>query len=151
MLERINPTSFNIHHRFLHAAFNVAIKWGYLNENPMTTVKKEMPHEQRLFMTKDEPGSILKLIDTNINLPCDDLKKEFLRCFHLLVIFLVNTGLRRQEAIRLTAANIDFQKTCCISLIQSQSEFALFRLMRRHFKHCETSARSCSRTSTWKL
>lgn len=110
MLERVSPTTFNIHRRFLHAAFNVAIKWGYLDENPMATVKKETPHEQRLFMTKDELMSVLKLIGTDINLPSDDLKKKFLRQFRILVIFLVNTGLRRQEAIRLTAADIDFKK-----------------------------------------
>jgi integrase len=110
MLERLSPTTFNIRRRFLHAAFNVAIKWGYLDENPMRTVTKETPHEKRLFMTKDELTSVLKRIDTDINLPSGGLNGEFLMQFRILVIFLVNTGLRRQEAIRLTAADIDFQK-----------------------------------------
>ncbi len=110
VLERVSPTTFNIHRRFLHAAFNVAIKWGYLDENPMASVKKEKPHEQRLFMTKEELGSILTMIDDDLNEPIGATKKEFLRLFRLLVIFLVNTGLRRQEAIKLTASDVDFEK-----------------------------------------
>jgi integrase len=110
VLGRVSPTTFNIHRRFMHAAFNVAIKWGYLDENPMATIKKEKPHEQRLFMTKDELGSVLDLIVKDRSLPSTATRLEFLRCFQLLVIFLVNTGLRRQEAIRLTIADIDLEK-----------------------------------------
>ncbi len=111
MLARVSPTTFNIHRRFLHAAFNVAIKWGYVDENPMATVKKEVAHEKRLFMTKDELGRILELINADIDLPTGDVQiQRYLRCFRILVIFLVNTGLRRQEAIRLTMADIDFEK-----------------------------------------
>ncbi len=110
ILEKVNPTTFNIHHRFLHAAFNVAIKWGYLEENPMDTVSKERPQEKRLFMTKEEFGKVVQLIDEDSAQTKVDSRKKFLKYFRLLVILLVNTGLRRREAIRLTAADIDFKK-----------------------------------------
>jgi integrase len=61
-------------------------------------------------MTKEELGCILTMIDDDLNLPIAETKINFLRLFRLLVIFLVNTGLRRQEAIRLMSADVDFAK-----------------------------------------
>jgi len=85
------------------------------------TVKKEKPHEQRLFMTKDELGSIMTMIEDDLNDPVPVTKANFLRLFRLLVIFLVNTGLRRKEAIRLTSADVDFEKRL-LSLSHTKSK-----------------------------
>lgn len=107
---KLSPATFNIHRRFLHAAFNVAIKWKYLLENPMSSVSKAKTKEKRLFMTVDELRKILELIDKDLTTLRVKRHLRFIREFRLLVHFLLNTGMRRHEALKLQKSNIDFVK-----------------------------------------
>jgi hypothetical protein len=51
LVERVSPTTYNIHRRFLHAAFNVAVKWGYLEHNPIKGLVMLKVEEMRNNMT----------------------------------------------------------------------------------------------------
>jgi integrase len=107
---RVSPSTFNIHRRFLHAAFNVAMKWEYLDTNPMTSVQKAKPVEKRLFMTEDELGKIFKLIEADLHKLRVHRHLAFLRRFRLLLVFLLSTGLRRKEAIKLKISDVDLNR-----------------------------------------
>jgi len=108
VLQRLRPATFNIHRRFLHAAFNVAIKWGYLDNNPVGELSMMKVEEVRNFMKEEEVKKLFDLISRDIT----DRKKEHLRTFNILfrnyLEFLLNTGLRRTEAISLQINNVDF-------------------------------------------
>lgn len=110
LLLRVNPTTFNIHRRFLHAAMNVAVKWGYLDVNPMTKLAKMRVEENRSFLNDDELNKIFDLLDQDI---ADPAKQQFVtynRMFRYFIVFLLNTGLRRSEAVSLRIKNVDFKK-----------------------------------------
>ncbi len=107
---RISPATFNIHRRFLHAAFNVAIKWEYLETNPMASVQKAKPVEKRLFMTEQELRQVFKLIEDDLHKLRVHRHLSFLRRFRLLLVFLLSTGLRRKEAIKLKFSDVDMNR-----------------------------------------
>ncbi len=82
--KELKPNSINNYFRHNKAAFNVAIKWGYLTKNPWIEVKpipktKEPPK----FMTKRE---VSNLIDGTEN---DDLRD--------IIVRLLSSGRRRKE------------------------------------------------------
>ena len=106
VLSNYSPTTFNIERRFLHAAFNVAIKWGFVENNPMKHAGKVKTEEKRLYLTPTELLEVLKLINADI----DKTQSPLLKQFRNYVEFLLLTGLRRSEAISLEKADIDFVK-----------------------------------------
>jgi integrase len=108
LLSKIRPATFNIRRRFLHAALNIAVKWKYIRENPMTKVPKAKSDEKRLFMTDDELTKVFNLIDSDLKTLRVKRHLRFLREFRNLVIFLLNTGLRRREALHLKRNDLDF-------------------------------------------
>jgi integrase len=118
---RVGPATFNINRRFLHAAFNVAIKWRYLLENPMGSVAKAKPEERRLYMTQEEVEKIFTLIDHDLKTLRVKKHLRFLHTFRLLVLFLLNSGMRRQEALTLRICDIDFSRNL-IYLEQTKSK-----------------------------
>jgi site-specific recombinase XerD len=107
---KVSPATFNIHRRFLHAAFNVAIKWEYLDTNPMAFVQKAKPVEKRLFMTEKEVAKIFELIESDLKTLRVHRHLAFLRKFRLLLVFLLSTGLRRKEAIKLNISDVDLTR-----------------------------------------
>jgi|WetSurMetagenome_2_1015567.scaffolds.fasta_scaffold241321_1 integrase len=111
LASRVRPATFNIQRRFLHAAFNVAKSWGYVDENPISGVAKIPVDEVRSFFTKEEIDKLFALIDSDI---MNQDKKHFVdfnRQFRLFIEFLLNTGLRRTEAIMLTIDHVDFNRS----------------------------------------
>jgi integrase len=109
-LSTVSPTTFNIERRMLQAAFQVAVKWNYLKTNPFKEVEKVKPQEKRLFMQGGELKKIFDLIDDDLKTLRVTKHKVFLHRFRLLLIFLLNTGLRRNEALRLQPR--DIERTC---------------------------------------
>lgn len=96
-LQEIEPVSVNIRIRQLKAAFEKAVKWGYIEKNPLKDVEqckvknKDIPK----FLTKDE---VLILLDT---IP---------KCiFKNYILFCLYTGCRRGEALNLTWDDIDLK------------------------------------------
>ncbi|MBI3192879.1 MAG: site-specific integrase [Ignavibacteriae bacterium] len=110
LLKHVSPATFNIYQRFLQAAFNIALKWKYINTNPFTEVKKESVDEKRNFFTADELELLLATLDADINNPQKRHIKQSNILFKQYVEFLVNTGLRRNEALALRIEQVDFEK-----------------------------------------
>jgi len=109
VLRKHAPATFNIRRRFLHAAFNVAVKWGHITGNLISGVAKAKSEERRVYLTLQEFGRVLSLLDADIA----DPKKQFMRRYNLLfrafLVFLLLTGLRRQEAINLRKNDLDLE------------------------------------------
>jgi len=82
--------------RYLKAIFNWAVQQQYLTENPCKNIKPiKIPEKQPLFLSKSDFQSLLNATDNK------DLKD--------IVIFAVNTGLRKGEIISLQWSQINFQ------------------------------------------
>ncbi len=96
-LQSIKPVSLNIELRALKAAFQVAVSWGYLKENPFKKVKQIRIEETDApkHLTRDEISRLLGAVDDNK--------------MRLLFEFYLNTGGRRNEVLSLTWNNIDFE------------------------------------------
>ena len=109
-LKRFNETQVGAHHdyRNLRAAFNKAITWKYLTENPLNKVKlPKMTKSFPVFIGKTELESILKKIENK------DLHDFYLMAFH--------TGMRREELRLLRWASINFNER--IITIQNTDNF----------------------------
>jgi len=83
--------------RYLKCAFNWAIKQNYLLENPCKFIPPfQIPEQQPLFLTQDEFSNLINIIDNST------LKD--------IVIFAVNTGLRRNEILNLEWEQINLEE-----------------------------------------
>ncbi len=106
----LSPATFNMERRTLHAVFNVAKKWGYIDANPFTSISKVKPQEKRLHMMDDELVKFFACLDDFIiNARCAD-DREVYRRFRTFAEFLLNTGLRRNEALNLRPDDIDLKR-----------------------------------------
>ena len=108
--QRVRPATFDIHRRFLKAAFNVAKKWGLVDTNPFDSVKKAQTEQRRLFLMDEEVAHVLAAIDADIAKVKIRKHKRFLELFRLLVEFLLMTGLRREEALLLRSEDLDLDR-----------------------------------------
>lgn len=105
-----SPTTFNIMWRTLHAAFSVAIKWGYLDRNPIGYTTKLKPDLPRQYITEFEIKRIFDAIDADIHNPNKRHHHPMNQKYRLFVEFLLLTGLRKGEALGLTPDRIDTEK-----------------------------------------
>jgi integrase len=121
-LSNLSPATFNIRRRFLQAAFTVAVRWKYLEANPFKGLAKAPYSEKRLFMTDEELAEIFKLIDKDLQTLRVKKHIVFLTKFRMFLIFLLNTGLRRQEALSLAMKDIDFRRNA-IYVVHSKTNY----------------------------
>lgn len=88
-------TTVNRELNTIKAMLNKAVAWGFLPENPAKSVQKfREPRRQVRYLSKDEVRTILKA--------ADDRLRPILEAF-------LHTGLRRDELIHLTWADIDLK------------------------------------------
>ena len=59
--EKLNPTTINMYLRHLSSGFSLAVKYGYLNDNPFKAVRK-LPVDEPLprFLTRDQAKKLLE-------------------------------------------------------------------------------------------
>ncbi len=107
----VSPATFNIALRSLHSIFATAGKWQLIDGNPFDAVEKLKVPERRLFLLDGEVLKLFALIEADVNQPNLRPKVyEFRRRFSLYVKFLLNTGLRRDEALKLRPRDIDWDR-----------------------------------------
>lgn len=96
-LDTCSPVTFNIAFRTLKAAFNRAVRWELIKENPFSKSKQvRVPEKPFVHFTRDE---FVRFI-ASVNEPV--LKDLF--CFAVL------TGMRQGEIVNLQWSNIDFDQ-----------------------------------------
>jgi len=106
----ISPTTLNIERRSLHAIFNVAKKWKYVDDNPFTSVKIMSVEERRLFLTADELNLFFTAVKNKIEATRQLSRRRSLQLLFLYYEFLLNTGLRREEGLQLKRTNVDLNR-----------------------------------------
>jgi len=107
-LRQVKPVSVNIELRMLKSAFNTALRWKLLCDNPCKGIRfAHVPDQAPQFVT---PGDFEKLIRT--------ISEEW---FRELVIFAVLTGLRRAEIVNLRWIDVDMERE--VIHIQSNTRF----------------------------
>lgn len=94
----VNPTTLNIELRCIRAALNLAIEWDYLKTNPLSKTRQlKVPEAiNPKFMDIIQLQSFLNCIDDPVHLT--------------LFSFYSSTGARRNEALGLEWADVDFDK-----------------------------------------
>ena len=98
----VNPTTLNIELRCIRAAFNLAIEWDYLKTNPLSKTKQlKVPDSiNPKFMNIVQLQAFLNCIDDIVHLA--------------LFSFYSSTGARRNEALGLEWADVDFDKSTAL-------------------------------------
>ncbi len=97
-LERGRKQSgINVDYRHLKAAFNKALEWGYIKSNPFSRIKPlKVPKEPPRYLSPEEVLRVLEALKDDPD-------------FHDIVLFTLETGCRRQEILRLTTEDLDFE------------------------------------------
>ena len=108
-LKRINATTFNLERRTLRTIFNTAKRWGFIETNPFTEVRKMKEEERRLYMTQSERGAFFEAIEKETK-TAGPVRRERIGLLALYFEFLLNTGLRREEGLKLRTRDIDFEQ-----------------------------------------
>lgn len=94
-LKRVKPVSVNIDLRTVKAIFGLAVRWQILEKNPFKFVRLlTIPRQRPIYLNRDEMNVLLAAIP-----------KQW---FKSVVLFAVNTGLRRGEIASLKWDQIDF-------------------------------------------
>jgi integrase len=105
-LETFSPTTVNIEFRTLRAAFNCAVKWQLLSENPFgKSSPVSVPERLPSFLSKQDFQRLLGAVEESV------LKDVFL--------FAVLAGMRQGEILSLRWADIDFGHKL-INVVNSQ-------------------------------
>jgi integrase len=106
-LETCKPTTVNIEFRTLRAAFNLAIQWELLKENPFSKSQKlKIPEQIPTYLKKEEFQKLIQAVT-------EPLLKD-------IFIFAACTGLRLGEILNLKWKDIDFDRKQ-ISIVNSEN------------------------------
>lgn len=96
-LVRRAPRGYAVYIRTLKAAFNVAVNWSLIPENPFLKIKLGKNQEcNPVFLTREEFDNILECAKS------EEIKKIFL--------FAFLTGCRLGEILNLKSSNVDLRK-----------------------------------------
>ena len=97
-LQEVKPVSVNIHLRQIKAALEKAVKWGYIEKNPLKEIKQCRVKNENLpeFLTKEEVKSLM-----------DGIPEGNFKSF---ILFCLYTGCRRGEALNITWDDVDMER-----------------------------------------
>ncbi|MBE0644557.1 MAG: tyrosine-type recombinase/integrase [Bacteroidetes bacterium] len=93
-VKRIKPITVNKELSTLKAAFNHAVRWGYIEKNPFVGIRKlRVPEKMPVYFTRDEVRTLI-----------DGTTADWLRD---IIIVAVATGMRMGEMLALTWPHVD--------------------------------------------
>ena len=109
-LKNVRPATFNLELRTLKAIFNVAKRWGYLEINPTDQITKLKVEEQRLCMTDSELQTFFRKLREEEQAAKSFHRRENLSLLMKYYEFLLNSGIRRDEGLKLQRKNINSEQ-----------------------------------------
>jgi integrase len=96
-IKRVKPITVNKELATLKAAFNQAVRWGYLDKNPFLGVQRlRIADKQPAYFKREE---LMRLID--------GVRGKWI---HDIIVVGVNTGMRSGELINLTWDSVDLDR-----------------------------------------
>lgn len=87
-ISKDRPVRANRVHEVLRRSFNLAIKWGWITDNPAARVERNTEHKRARYLTQDEIARLVVALDAHPQrTSCDAIR------------FMLLTGCRRGEAL----------------------------------------------------
>ncbi len=88
LVSKDRPVRANRVHEVLRRGFNLALKWGWVTDNPAARVERNTEHKRARYLAPDEIGRLVEALDTHPqHASCAAIK------------FMLLTGCRRGEAL----------------------------------------------------
>jgi len=108
--QQVSIVSVNIAFRTLKSAFNIACKWGIIQENVFRQSKQiRVPLHEPVYLTREQFRLLLTFVDEEV--------------FHEVIVFAVSTMMRRGEIINLMWDDIDFSRK--VIHVRNKKEFTV--------------------------
>ena len=105
-LEKVKPATVNKETGLLKHLLKLAVEWGYLYENPASTVKPLRENNKRLrYLAKEEVSRLVTSGSSSLK---------------AIITLAVNTGMRRGEIFNLKWSHVDLKKRF-IEIIESKN------------------------------
>jgi len=95
-LQQNTKNGYRVYYRNLKAAFNQAIDWNYIQENPFIKIK--LPKKQKTYPTF--------INEDQLQMICEKIDNTIVKNFIQIAFY---TGMRLNEIVHLTWDNVDFQ------------------------------------------
>ena len=109
-LNEVSPVKVNIDFRTLRAAFNIAVNWGIIQENPFRKCKTlRIPSRRPSYLSSEDFQKVLAIIER-------EWYKDIVR-------FAISTMMRVGEIVNLTWNSIDLDNR--LILVENTKEFRL--------------------------
>lgn len=97
LAEPLSPASADHHVKLIRHAFNLAVEWGFLETNPARGVKLfNVDNQVENLLSDAELGRLMGVLNTHPN-----------RMVCLIIVWLLSTGCRLNEALQATWTQID--------------------------------------------
>lgn len=117
MSDNIKPATYNLRLAYLKSFFAWSAKEGYIDENPLETLKKRKAQERIVDIPEDILEKLLKLPDQTTFTGVRD---------HALIILCLDIGIRPKEALSLTINDFDLKRL----IVTVPAEIAKTRIAR---------------------
>lgn len=88
MVSKDRPVRANRVHEVLRRGFNLALKWGWVTENPAARVERNTEHKRARYLAPEEIARLVEALDTHPQ-----------RTSCAAIKFMLLTGCRRGEAL----------------------------------------------------
>jgi integrase len=107
-LGKVSTVKVNIDFRTLRAAFNIAMSWGLITENPFRKCKQiRVPHQRPAYLTHEEFTQLMKVVPNT--------------WFKDIIRFAVATMMRLGEIVNLRWDSVKLERR--IILVENSGEF----------------------------
>jgi integrase/recombinase XerC len=126
--KEFSASGINIELRHLSAAFTLAVKYGYISENPFKNVKNvKTPKKEPKFLTKKQAAQLLKHTKS--------------RSIYQYIMIALNTGGRISEICQLSWKDVDFENRLIRFKGKGDKEriVPITQVLYKYFKSCSNS------------
>ena len=98
-ISRTRPTRANRVNEVLRKALNLSIRWGWIERNPASGVRRNPEQKRHRYLSRDEVGSLIDAIESHAERTSADA-----------ILFMLFTGCRKGEALNAKWAQFDLER-----------------------------------------